>query len=132
MCIKFIFSVASLFFLASCTMSEGNLTASPTDPVAVPTPSTPAITVLPTQTSEPGPNITATVIDVSLSLRVIFLKEPVDGFDSIALTEGSELISENGSVISLRDIQPGFTIQAFGKPGGSNALLARKVIVLDK
>ena len=132
MYIKFIFSIASLFFLASCTMSGCNLTVSPTNTVVVSTPSTPAITVISTETSGPGPTITARVIDVSLSARVIFLKEPVDGFDTIALAEGSKLITENGSEISLQDIQPGFTIQAFGQPGGSNALLASKVIVLDK
>jgi hypothetical protein len=130
--IKFIFSVATLFFLASCTMSKGNPTMSPTSMVTAFTPSTPAITVVPTETSEPGPNITARVRDVSLSARVIFLQEPVDGFDSIALTEGSKLISENGNEMTLQDIQPGFTIQAIGQSGGSNALLASKVIVLDK
>lgn len=132
MFIKNIFSVALLFFLVGCTIRENNLTMSPTDTVSTSTLSTPAIMVVPTGTSEPGPTITGTVMDVSLSARVIFLKEPVDGYDSIALTEGSKLISENGSEISLQDIQPGFTIQAFGQPGGSNALLASKVIVLNK
>ena len=130
--IKFIFSVATLFFLASCTMSEGSLTVSPIGTVTASTLSTPAITVVPTETAEPGPTITARVKDVSLSAHVIFLQEPVDGFDSIALNESSKLISENGSELSLQDIQPGFTILVFGQPGRSNALLASKVIVLDK
>jgi hypothetical protein len=130
--IKFIFSVAALFFLASCVMNGGDLTKSPTDTVGVSTPSTPTITIISTETSEPGPTITATVMDVSLSARVIFLMEPVGGFDSIALAEGTKLISKSGSDISLQDIQPGFTIQAFGQPGGSNAFLASKVIVLDR
>ena len=132
MCIKFNFSVATLFFLASCAMIGCDLTKSPTDTVGVSTPSTPTITNISTETSEPGLTITATVMDVSLSARVLFLKEPVDGFDSIALAEGSKLISENGSDILLQDIQPGFTIQAFGQPVGSNALLASKLIVLDR
>ena len=129
---KVIFSVATLFFLTSCTISESNLTVSPTDVVSTSTSSIPVITTAPTETSEPGPTITGTVMDVSLSARVIFLKEPVDGYASIALEEGSKLISENGSEISLQDVQPGFTIQAIGQPGGSNALLASKVVVLDK
>ena len=132
MFIKNIFSVAFLFFLIGCTMSEGNPTVSPTNTITSFTPSTPSIAVAPTETSESGLTITGTVMDVSLSARVIFLKEPVDGFDSIALIEGSKLISENGSGISLQDIQPGFTIQAFGQLGGSNALLASKVIILGK
>jgi hypothetical protein len=132
MYIKFVLSIATVFFLASCTMSGGNLTVSPTGTVIASTPSTPAITTVPTETSEPSVIITARVMDVSLSARVIFLKEPADGYASIALAEDSKLISENGSELSLQDIQPGFTIQAFGQPGGSNALLASKVIVLNK
>jgi hypothetical protein len=59
------------------------------------------------------------------------LEKPVEGFDVIALTEESDLVSADGSEITLRDIRPGATIQASGHPGESNALIASQVLLLD-
>jgi hypothetical protein len=75
--------------------------------------------------------IAATVMDVSLSARIIVLEGPVEGFSIIALTDESDLMSADGSEMALRDIQPGATIQASGHPGESNALIAGQVLVLD-
>jgi hypothetical protein len=70
-------------------------------------------------------------MDVSLSARIIVLEKPVEGFGVIAITEGSDLVSADGSEITLRDIRPGATIQASGHPGESDALIAYQVLVLD-
>jgi hypothetical protein len=77
-------------------------------------------------------SITGTVKDAFLSARVILLQEPVAGFDSIALTEETELVSADGSVMRLRDTRPGMTIEAFGRPGLSNALIATRVLLLAR
>jgi hypothetical protein len=79
-----------------------------------------------------GMSITGTVKDAFLSARVILLQEPVAGFDSIALTEETELVSADGSVMRLRDTRPGMTIEAFGRPGLSNALIATRVLLLAR
>jgi hypothetical protein len=70
-------------------------------------------------------------MDVSLSVRIITLEEPVEGFSIIALTDESVLMSADGSEIALRDIQPGVTIKVFGQPGESNALIASQVLVFS-
>lgn len=86
---------------------------------------------MPPEEAESDIAIEGLVMDVSLSARIIMLQEPVEGFDVIALTEESELVSVDGDGIALRDIRPGMRIQASGQPGESNALLARKVRVLE-
>lgn len=75
--------------------------------------------------------VEGTVMDVSLSARVIMLQEPVEGFDAIALTEESEVISMEGARVALRDIPPGMRIEASGELGQSHALLARQVRLLE-
>ena len=77
-----------------------------------------------------GISITGTVMDVALSARVIMLAEPAEGFSAVALTEATRLVGADGSEITLRDIQPGMTIQATGRPGTSDALIASRVAVL--
>jgi hypothetical protein len=86
---------------------------------------------LPTKEAESGITIMGTVMDVSLSARIIMLQESVEGFSVVALTEESELVSTGSGDIALRDIRPGMTIQASGEPGESNALLASQVLLLD-
>jgi hypothetical protein len=86
---------------------------------------------MPTEKAKSGITIMGTVMDVSLSARIIMLKNPVEGFGVIALTEESELISTDGDEITLRDIRSGMTIQASGQPGESDALLASQVLVLE-
>jgi hypothetical protein len=73
--------------------------------------------------------ITGVVKDVSLSARLIVLKEPVEGIIVIALTENCEIKSSIGEKIDLRDIQSGMTVQASGQPGASEALLTSFVLV---
>jgi hypothetical protein len=72
--------------------------------------------------------ITGIVKDVSLSARLITLKDQVEGFSVLALTENCELKSSNGEEIDLHDIQPGMTVQVSGQPGASEALLTSFVL----
>jgi hypothetical protein len=85
---------------------------------------------VPMKEAEAGLMIVGTVMNVSLSARIITLQEPVESISVIALTEESELASSDGEEITLQDIQPGMTIQASGEPGDSGALLARQVRLL--
>jgi hypothetical protein len=80
--------------------------------------------------AESDVTIEGTVRDVSPSARIITLTEPVEGFGVIALTEESELLSASGDEILLRDLRAGMRIQASGRPGDSQALLADQVLVL--
>ena len=77
----------------------------------------------------PDVTITGTVMDVSLSARVIMLAEPVEGFDVVALTEESELVFAGGGKATLRDIRPGMRIQASGQAGEGSTLLAKEVLI---
>lgn len=78
-----------------------------------------------------GLTITGVVMDISPSVRIITLEEPVEGFREIALTEESTLLSVDGREILLREIPPGATIKAVGQPGTSDALIADHVLVFD-
>lgn len=99
----------------------------PTSTPRLPTP----MPVPPTSPVEPGITIVGTVMDVSLSARVIMLTEPVEGFGVVALTEESKLVSADGGEMALHEIRPGMRIQASGQPGESGALLANLVLVFE-
>jgi len=108
--------------LVSCAGRGDFYSVPPTLPPAPPTPEiTPA-----------SVSIVATVMDTSLSARIIILKEPVDGFSVIALTEDTKLSSEDGSPVELKDFQHGVQIRAIGKPGSSGTLLAEQIILLSR
>jgi hypothetical protein len=82
--------------------------------------------------AEEGADITlvGTVLDVAPSARTITLTEPVDGFDVIALTEESNVVSGDGEEIMLRDISTGTRIRASGRSSASGVLIAERVLVL--
>lgn len=103
-------------------------TPTPRPPTPTPRPPTPT-PVPPTPTAPASITIVGTVMDVSLSARIITLAEPVEGFSIVALTEKCRLVSADGSEITLHEIRPGMTIQATGQPGESGALLASQVVV---
>lgn len=109
-------AIGLALLLVACGGEEGEETSTPTA-----TTSTPAETV----------TITGTVMDVSLSARIITLAEAVEGFDVVALTEESKLVSASGDEATLRDIRPGMRIEASGQPGESGALLAEQVLVVE-
>jgi len=72
--------------------------------------------------------ITGTVMDVSLSARIITLAE---GPEVVALTEQTKLVSPSGGEATLQDVRPGMRIQASGQAGESGALLAEVVLILS-
>jgi hypothetical protein len=76
--------------------------------------------------------ITGTVMDVSLSARAITLAEGVDGFEVVALTKQTKLVSPDGGEATLQDVRPGMRIQASGEAGESGALLADVVLILPE
>jgi hypothetical protein len=85
---------------------------------------------IPPEKVEPEITIVGTVMDVSPSARIIMLTEPVDGFDVVALTGESRVVSRDGEEIMLRDIQRGTRIRASGRRGEPGVLLVERVFVL--
>jgi hypothetical protein len=74
-------------------------------------------------------DIKGVVRDVSLSAGVIFLQDEVRGISTIGLLEDTQIVSQDGTEIPLREIGNGLVIRASGKPGGNGALLAYRVVV---
>jgi len=109
-------AIGLALLLAACGGGEGEETSTPTAT---------------TPTSAETITITGTVMDVSLSARIIMLAEAVEGFDVVALTDESELISASGGEATLQDIRPGMRIKASGQAGESGALLAKKVLIVE-
>lgn len=83
--------------------------------------------------SEPAaaPAITGKVRDVSLSARIITLAKPVQGFDTIALADGCEVVFVGGGGTTLRDVRPGMKVEAQGQPGSAQAFLADRLLISD-
>ena len=98
-------------------------TAEQITPTAVPVPTA--------TTSEQTITIVGVVMDVSRSARIITLTESVQGFNTVALTEETEILASSGCKAALQDVQKGMPIQASGKPGTSGAILANKVLILQ-
>jgi len=131
----------ALIALVACTPREASPTAATAAPPTVEPEPSPTATATadepasspttPAATAESAATITATALDVSLSARIITLKEPVDGFDVVALTEETRLISADGQEIQLQAFRPGTTIRASGRPGLARTLLASEVQLLD-
>jgi hypothetical protein len=69
-------------------------------------------------------------MDVSLSARIITLKDPAEDIRVLALTEDCKLTSSNGGKIELHDIQPGMSVQASGHQGDSDSLITNFLVVL--
>jgi hypothetical protein len=76
--------------------------------------------------------ITGTVMEVSPSAQIILLTAPQNGFDTIALTEETSIMLEDGTTTDLTAVRPETTIQASGAAGESNALIADEIVVLTQ
>jgi hypothetical protein len=116
-----------LIILTGCTTVETPIPEMPITPAATSEPlSTATVAVI-----NPESNITivGVVMDVSLSARIIMLKDPVEGIHVLALNQNCELTSSIGEKIELHDIQPGITVRASGQLDESNALLTSFVLV---
>ena len=90
-----------------------------------------AVTSTPTASVTSQSTLDGTVQDVSLSARVIYLAEPVEGVEAVAVTDGTQIIDGEGVPLTLRQIQPGQFIQVVGEKQG-NSLLARRVFVVEE
>lgn len=116
----------------SATMSPSDLNETPG---ASPIMTTAEVTLSPSpeETSPVAPlTIAGTVMDVSLSARVLLLTQPVEGLNSIALTEGTKILSENGDEIALHTITRGMQVQATGEIGSPGSLIATQVVLLEQ
>ena len=117
-----------VLLIAGALLSLVLLAACDSDSSASSEGSSPTVT---TPTSAETITITGTVMDVSLSARIIMLAEAVEGFEVVALTEESELVSASGGEATLQDIRPGMRIKASGQAGEAGALLAEQVLVME-
>lgn len=142
------FFLSVVIFISGCSsvVSQTPLSSTSTVPIQIMDtlkPSdTPELTIIisntPTSPAE-GTNqitneitITGTVMDVALSARVIQLEQPVDGIKSIALTDKTKIISVDGEEIGLQSIAHGAQIQATGKMGSPESLVAIQIILLGQ
>lgn len=95
------------------------------------TKSTPGTTMVMPPTAASPLTVAGTVQSVSLSAKVVFLSEPTMGIETIAITEQTHLADSQGNPITLREIQPGQSIQATGKVH-ENSLLAIQITVTSQ
>ena len=75
--------------------------------------------------------VVGTVADVSASARLVVLTEAVQGIHVVVLSSDSQLLSAGGQPMPLQELAPGTQIQASGRPGGSEGLLATELRVVD-
>jgi hypothetical protein len=74
--------------------------------------------------------LTGIVQDVSLSARVIWLVDAVDGFDILALMSDCTIASAGGTELGLEEIMPGLVITVSGQPGEDQVLLVDAIQVV--
>ena len=96
----------------------------------------PAPTATPTaEPSQASPTVGVlgvTVGEVSLSARVIQLRHPFQGTDSIALTDETRIVSESGQEMKLSSIEPYMKIDVLGNPGTPGVLIATEITVVGQ
>lgn len=71
-----------------------------------------------------------TVGAFSASARVITLAEPVNGFASIVVSLGTELVRPNGLTATVGDLMPRARLEVTGRPGAPGTLVARRIVLL--
>jgi len=67
---------------------------------------------------------------VFASARVIQLSPPVNGIANVALTTETEIVRAGGARATMRDIMPSSMIEAVGRPGTAETLVARRITLL--
>lgn len=115
-------AVAGLLLLAACTSGDG-----------VPDPAVRATTTTEaTSTAPPAAEVTVrgVVAGVFASARVVQLNPPVNGFVNVALGVDTEIVRADRTRGGLNDVTPGSTIEAVGRPGTPDTLVARQVTLL--
>ncbi len=73
--------------------------------------------------------VTATVATSDPQARTIVLKEPADGFVTIALAADGKLLHEDGNSASWAEVTSGRPIKAIGKVGEAGSLLAQQIFL---
>ena len=58
------------------------------------------------------------------------LEESNEGFDTIVLTDGTELLLADGRTASVSDLRPGARVEASGVPREDGTLLAQRVTIV--
>jgi len=71
-------------------------------------------------------------MDVALSARVIQLEQPVEGINSIALTDETKIISVDGVETGLQSITHGAQNSNNWKMGSPESLVAILIILLGQ
>lgn len=71
-------------------------------------------------------------MDVALSARIIQLEQPVDGINSIVLTDETKITLLIEKKIGLQSITHGAQIQTTGKMGSPESLVAILIILLGQ
>lgn len=123
-CHKICLTLKQLLLIVLVFLSEGWLISACAPVIPTPSPSpSPTVEQLPASTV-----ITGSVMDVALSAKVIFLSPPTPW--EIAITDQTELLSEGGEKIALRDIWPGAQIRATGEVKGVWTMIASQVVLL--
>ena len=113
---------AALLVLAGC--SSGDTFSSP-----APAPST--TTTVPATLAPPAEvTVRGVVAQALASARVVVLAQPVAGFANVALTADTELVRAGGAPATITDLVTGASIEATGRAGTANTLVARRVVLL--
>lgn len=126
---KWLLLACMLISLRGCAGGIGFAPRPSVAPAPPGAPSPVVSTPTPTDEKEPAVTLMGTVMEVSMSARIILLERAAQGFRLIALSEQCKLATTGGEAITLRDIRPGMTVQASGRPGESEALIAEEVLV---
>ncbi len=79
--------------------------------------------------NQPMVTLSGRVLDASPSARIILLEEEVNGFSTIAVTDETLLVDQNGEALQLNEVLQGWELEAAGKPGAGGALLADRVVI---
>jgi hypothetical protein len=64
------------------------------------------------------------------SARVVVLAEPVSGFAHIAFTADTQVVRADGAHGTITDLVARAGIEVTGRPGASDSLIARRVVLL--
>ena len=83
-----------------------------------------------TEKSPTAYSIVATAQEVVSEAGVLVLAEPVQGFVTITLAEGGQLLTESGMAATWEDVIPGTQVQATGEVGEAGTLLTQEITLL--
>ena len=129
---KHIIFTVLFIFLTSCSIGKGTSSTPSATQESEKTPtSRPPSAQTPTDSNEAGIiSITGTVQDVMLSAQVILLREPIQGFSYLAMTQDTKFVSTEGMNITLVQVQPGMMVKATGWPGAQRRLITVELSIL--